>query len=68
MREENIKIQGMTCNHCVKSVESALSGLPVEKYEVKIGSAYVEYDPVKLTKKQITDAIEDMGYEVINNN
>jgi copper chaperone len=67
MREENIKIQGMTCNHCVKSVESALRALPVEKYEVKIGSTYVEYDPVKLTKEQITDSIEDIGYEIINN-
>lgn len=67
MRAETIKISGMTCNDCVKSVESALSALPIEKYQVKQGSAYVEYNPEKLSKKQITDAIEDIGYEVINN-
>jgi copper chaperone CopZ len=68
MIKEEFKLSGMSCSHCIKSVESALSGLPVEKYEVKQGSAYVEYDPEKLSKKQITDAIENMGYEVINDN
>lgn len=68
MIKEEIKLSGMSCSHCVKSVESALSVLPVEKYDVKQGSAYVEYDPEKLSKKQITDAIEDAGYEVIKNN
>lgn len=66
MTAETIKISGMTCNHCVKSVDEAIKPLPVEKYEVKIGSLYVEYDPEKLTEEQIINAIEDSGYEVIH--
>lgn len=66
MTAETIKISGMTCNHCVKSVEEAIKHLPVEKHEVKIGSLYVEYDSEKLTKEQIIKAIEDTGYEIIS--
>lgn len=68
MKTETIKISGMTCNHCVKSVDEAIKQLPVEKYEVKIGSLYVEYDPKKLTKEQIINAVEDSGYEIVNKN
>jgi len=68
MTVETIKISGMTCNHCVKSVDEAIKQLPVKKYEVKIGSLYVEYDSDKLTKEQIIAAVEDIGYEIISNN
>jgi copper chaperone len=68
MTAETIKISGMTCNHCVKSVEEAIKQLPVEKYEVKIGSLYVEYDSEKIIKEQIINAVEDIGYEITINN
>lgn len=68
MKTETIKISGMTCNHCVKSVEEAIKQLPVEKYEVKIGSLYVEYDSEKIIKEQIINAVEDIGYEITINN
>ncbi len=67
MTAETIKISGMTCNHCVKSVDEAIKQLPIEKHEVKIGSLYVEYDSEKLTKEQIINAIEASGYEITNN-
>lgn len=66
MITETLNISGMTCNHCVKSVEEAMKSLQVEKYEVKIGSLYVEYDPAKVTNAQIVKTIEDNGYEIIN--
>lgn len=65
MQAEIIKISGMSCDHCIKSVENAVKKLPVEKHEVKMGSLYVEYDPLKVFKEQIVLSIEDSGYEVI---
>lgn len=65
MQAETFKITGMSCNHCVKTVEEAIKRLPVELHEVKTGSLYVEYDPEKLSKELIVQAIEDSGYEVI---
>lgn len=60
-----IKIDGMGCMHCVKSVENALGALEgVKVLEVKIGEATVEiaedynFDIIK-------EALDDAGYEVI---
>ena len=65
MQAEIIKISGMSCDHCIKSVENAVKKLSVEKHEVKMDSLYVEYDPLKVSKEQIVLSIEDSGYEVI---
>ena len=62
--KETIKISGMSCNHCVKSVEKELSKLPLQRYSVKINLAEVEYDESKVSHEEITDAIEEAGYEV----
>jgi len=61
------KVAGMTCNHCIKSVEEVIKLLPVEKYDVNIGFLYVEYDTVKVSKEEIMNAIKDIGYEITNN-
>ena len=37
MKKETLKIQGMTCNHCVVRVAKALKAVP----GVKIGRAHV---------------------------
>jgi copper chaperone len=68
MKKEIIKISGMSCNHCVKSVEDAIKALPVEKYHVTINLLDVEYDELKISHQQISEAIEEEGYTVINNN
>ncbi len=67
MITETINIEGMTCNHCIKSIDEVMKKLAVEKYEVKLGSLYVEYNPEKIEKIEIIDAIVECGYDVINN-
>jgi len=60
-----IKIEGMTCGHCVAAVKQALLGLPgVVRVQVDLaaGNAVVEHD-APLQKSQIEDAIEEEGYE-----
>jgi len=67
MITETINIAGMTCNHCIKSVDEAIRKLPVDKYEVKLGSLYVEYNPEKIGRNEIINAITESGYNVVNN-
>jgi copper chaperone len=67
MITETINISGMTCNHCIKSVDEAIKMLPVDKYEVKLGSLYVEYNPDKIERNEIINAVSDSGYVVVNN-
>jgi len=64
MERLNLNITGMSCGHCVSAVTEALAelgGVQVEK--VAIGSATVTYDPGATTPDQITQAVEDAGYQ-----
>lgn len=68
MKKEIIKLTGMSCGHCVKSVERALAELPIEKSKVEINSVELEYDEQKLNYEKIVEAIQEAGYEVITKN
>ncbi|SFB43764.1 copper chaperone [Cohnella sp. OV330] len=61
-----LKVEGMSCGHCVNSVEGALKKLGAEaKVDLAAGSVAVSYDESKLGLADIKTAIEDQGYEVV---
>ena len=63
MNRTTLKIDGMSCGHCVMSVKKALEnvdGVTIES--VAVGSAAVQYDPAVASPKQIVDAVVDAGY------
>ncbi len=65
MKETEIRISGMSCNHCVMSVRKELSKIPgVDVKDVQIGSARVAYDENTVSPKQIAEAIAEAGYTV----
>ncbi len=65
MERVTMKIDGMTCGHCVGQVSKALTGLDgVSVERVGIGSATVAFDPRTTSEAKITEAIEDQGYSV----
>jgi len=65
MTELRMKIEGMSCGHCVGAVSRALKELPgVEVDEVTIGAARVRYEPDAVTPAEIANAVEDAGYSV----
>ena len=55
----------MSCNHCVMSVKKNLSKLNLNKVKVDIGSVEVEFDESKVNEKEIIEAIEEAGYQVV---
>jgi copper ion binding protein len=58
-----LKIDGMSCGHCVARVEKTLSKLDgVIVNHVEIGSADVLYDPEKTPFARIREALDDAGY------
>jgi len=68
LHTETIQIEGMSCHHCVSSVNKALSeteGVQVES--VEIGAARVTFDESKTPRSKVLEAIENIGYEVRNN-
>jgi copper chaperone len=63
--QTTIRIQGMSCGHCVRAVDAALRKLPgVQVVRVAVGEAVVETSgPPNLD--QIRHAIEAEGYQVV---
>ncbi len=58
-----IKIEGMSCGHCVMAVKRELSKLPgIEKLDVQIGTATLDAEEGAVTREQLAAAIEEAGY------
>lgn len=63
---EVIRIEGMTCGHCVSAVKKTLEETPgVEVRNVTIGSAEISYDPATTDRAKIEEAIAEEGYSVV---
>lgn len=63
---EVLKVEGMSCNHCVNSIESSvgeIKGVSSVKVDLANNEVTVEFDQAD-TLKQIKETIEDQGYEV----
>lgn len=68
MEKSIIKVEGMSCEHCVKSVTKAVSALPGIREVVvnlSVGTVTVEHDSVLSPLGKIMFEIEDLGYDVI---
>ncbi|NOX20529.1 MAG: heavy-metal-associated domain-containing protein [Nitrospirae bacterium] len=65
MAEVTIKIDGMSCQHCVMRVKKAIDAVDgVSSSEVEVGSAKVVFDDSKTTEDAIKAAITQAGYKV----
>lgn len=68
MTQKTLTVEGMTCQHCVKTITDALNGLSgVYKVEVHLNKREVkiEYDEEITTLKQISSRIIDLGFELL---
>ena len=66
METVELKVEGMDCEGCVKSVTRMLSSLPgVQSADVSLeqASARVTYDPAKVDLPQMKKAVERAGYK-----
>lgn len=63
----NLKIDGMGCEHCIKSVREALEGINgVKVIDVKIGSAEVEAEAENdSVLNEIREKLDDAGYDLV---
>ncbi|MBO7742597.1 heavy-metal-associated domain-containing protein [Paenibacillus sp. MWE-103] len=65
MQSVTLKVEGMSCNHCVQAVEGAVTKAGAAgKVNLATGSVAVEYDDAKVSLAAIKEAIEDQGYDV----
>ncbi len=68
MATKTLKIQGMTCNHCVMRVAKALKAVPgVQDANVDLqkAEASVTFDESKVALEKLSAAVVDAGYKVV---
>ncbi len=61
-----LKVKGMTCGGCVRSVKNVLEGIQgVTSAEVSLekAQATVTYDPAKADVIRMREAVTDAGYQ-----
>ncbi len=67
MESKVLNVEGMSCDHCVKSISSALSainGVNDVKVDLAQKTVSVVFESSKTGLDKIKDAIADQGYEV----
>jgi copper chaperone len=65
VKTATLKIEGMSCGHCVQAVTQALQSVGgVRKADVDLagGRAVVEYDADRTTPAALVGAVMDEGY------
>ena len=68
MEKTVVKVEGMSCEHCVQSVTKAVTALPGVggvAVDLKTGTVTVEHDPGITDVIKIKAEIEDQGYDVV---
>jgi copper chaperone len=64
--EKTLKIEGMTCNHCVMSVTKELQKLPGAAnvaVDLESASAHLSTDA---TDEQLAEAVDEAGYKLVS--
>ncbi|WP_214629003.1 copper ion binding protein [Paenibacillus agaridevorans] len=65
MKNITLNVQGMSCQHCVNSIEGALKEIGASgKVNLKGESVDVSFDEQKVSLDQIKEVIEEQGYDV----
>ena len=70
MRQEIIKVEGMTCQHCVQTITEALNnitGLNTVNVDLVKKEVRVKFNENETKLKKISDKIIEVGFELPNN-
>jgi copper chaperone len=65
---ETLKVEGMSCGHCVAAVEKAvngLSGIKMVNVDLTAKTVTVDFDNQVVNLENIKEVIEDQGYDVL---
>ncbi len=68
MKKVKLKINGMSCQHCVKTVTDALTevaGVQRAKVNLRKGEAVVRFDETRTATTVLKSAITEAGFEVL---
>ena len=67
MEQRTLTVKGMSCGHCVNSIEGnvgKLNGVDSVKVHLSTGKVDVSFDSESTSLEKIIDEIEEQGYDV----
>jgi copper chaperone len=67
MEKVTLNVEGMSCGHCVKAVESSvgdLNGVSSVVVDLEGKKVDVEFNGADVTLDKIKETIDDQGYDV----
>ena len=67
MQNVTLNVQGMSCGHCVKAVESSvgeLNGIETVKVNLDEAKVAISFNEAQVSLEQIKETIEEQGYDV----
>ena len=67
MATVELKVEGMTCGGCVKSVQNALAshdGVTSATADLESGKVSIDFDPGRIQQPALEKAIVEAGFEV----
>lgn len=65
MHQVTLKVQGMTCGHCVRAIKTRLEelrGVLKADVQLKGATAVVDFDPLTVSVEEMVAALADEGY------
>lgn len=66
MENVTLKVEGMSCQHCVRSIEgsvSKLKGVASVNVDLESGTVAIQHEAT-VTLEQIKEEIEEQGFDV----
>ena len=64
--EKIIKVDGMSCGHCEASVKERLMEIEgIDQVQVNLETKEVKIKGEKISDKEVEEAIDEIGFEVI---
>ena len=67
MEKIELKVEGMTCGGCVKSIQNALNGrkgVDTAVADLEAGTVAIEFDGKLIQRSALEQAIVDAGFDV----
>lgn len=65
MKNMTLEVEGMSCQHCVNTIEGALKEIGVKgKVDLKNNTVDVSFDESHVKIERIKETIEEQGYDV----
>ncbi|NQT25469.1 heavy-metal-associated domain-containing protein [candidate division KSB1 bacterium] len=65
MKSVTLNVEGMSCDHCMHSIEGALKSIGViGKVALEKKTVQVDFDENRITLEAVKEAINNQGYQV----